>query len=39
MNNRSRGAWDRCLFQLRWFFMSPRARYAVLWNRTRDHWE
>lgn len=23
------------LFQLKWLFMSPRARYAYLWNRTR----
>ena len=26
---------DSLAFRLKWLLMSPRARYAMLWNRTR----
>ncbi|AKG52836.1 hypothetical protein DGWBC_0147 [Dehalogenimonas sp. WBC-2] len=39
MNISIGGVWERLISNLRWLFMSPRARYAVLWNRSRDNWE
>ena len=39
MDNNIGGAWERLISNLRWLFMSPRARYTVLWNRSRANWE